>query len=296
VHAIHNSAIDHDVLARIDPALPTVWTFHDHWGFSPESYQLVVNGTPLRVKPDGPDREAAQARRRRYFDSRRRLHLAGNSHDTSAYAARLLGRDVETIHYGVPLDLHRPVDRVSARRALQLPEDDFVVGFSADVTADPVKGFDVLEAALVALRGTGVRGVAMGTSAQGEHAIGGVPVHVLGRIDNPVLQSIVYSAADLFVVPSRVEALGQVAMESIACGTPVVASNVGGLPDVVREGETGWLVPPGDAGALADVLRRAREDARAGSMRARCREHAEREWSLATPARRYRAVYEGLAR
>jgi glycosyltransferase involved in cell wall biosynthesis len=71
---------------------------------------------------------------------------------------------------------------------------------------------------------------------------------------SPAILAIQCSAADVFVVPSLAESLGIVGMESIACGTPVVGSDVGGIPDVVRAGVTGWLFAKGDSGRLAEIL------------------------------------------
>ncbi len=73
-------------------------------------------------------------------------------------------------------------------------------------------------------------------------------VHFLGKIDSvaPLL-----AGADLFLLPSRTESFGLSALEALACGVPVIASDVGGLPEVVRHGETGWLFPLGDVDAMA---------------------------------------------
>jgi glycosyltransferase involved in cell wall biosynthesis len=65
-----------------------------------------------------------------------------------------------------------------------------------------------------------------------------------------------FRRARLVVVPSFTEAAGMVPVEAMACGTPVVASRVGGLADTIADGENGWLVPPGDVDALAAVLDR----------------------------------------
>src|SRR5258705_11257489 len=64
-----------------------------------------------------------------------------------------------------------------------------------------------------------------------------------------------YCHAGVFFCPAFTEPFGLINLEAMACGTPVVASRVGGIPEVVVDGETGWLVPPGDPAALAQALR-----------------------------------------
>ncbi len=78
--------------------------------------------------------------------------------------------------------------------------------------------------------------------------------HHAGFARDPARLSVIYGAADVFVLPSLSEALGQVGLEALACGTPVVGSRVGGVPDYVSDGKTGWLFDAGDAGELAARL------------------------------------------
>ncbi|MXX69712.1 MAG: glycosyltransferase family 1 protein [Gemmatimonadales bacterium] len=108
-------------------------------------------------------------------------------------------------------------------------------------------------------------------------------VYFAGRVDEGALGE-AYRTSDLFVLPAVVdgkgdtEGLGVVLLEALEFGLPLIASDAGGIPDIVRHGETGLLVPPGDAGALADAIMRVIEDAAAArdrveKGRAHMREH-----------------------
>jgi glycosyltransferase involved in cell wall biosynthesis len=102
-------------------------------------------------------------------------------------------------------------------------------------------------------------------------------VHFLGHIDHDKLPEH-YAAADLFVLSSRMESFGLVVAEAMACGLPVVATRVGGVPEVVDEGVTGLLVPPNDPEALAEAVNSLLDDpdrmkAMGAKGRERVREH-----------------------
>jgi alpha-maltose-1-phosphate synthase len=101
-----------------------------------------------------------------------------------------------------------------------------------------------------------------------------------------------YSHAAVFVCPSIYEPFGLINLEAMACGTPVVATRVGGIPEVVVDGETGWLVGPGDPAALAGALRGALADpARARQMGEAGRGRVEAHFSWDRIAERTLAVY-----
>ncbi len=101
-----------------------------------------------------------------------------------------------------------------------------------------------------------------------------------------------YSHAAAFVCPSIYEPFGLINLEAMACGTAVVASRVGGIPEVVVDGETGWLVEPGDAPALGQALRAALADpARARSMGEAGRRRVEAHFAWDRIAERTLEVY-----
>lgn len=173
---------------------------------------------------------------------------------------------VAVVPCGVDTALFRPGDQGEARRALGLDHGRAVVLYVGRL--EPIKGLGTLLDALVRVRAGGVPAellVAGGDAdeVEGSHAallrrrmereglVGGV--RFLGPQPQERLRTL-YVAADVTVLPSYYESFGMVALEAMACGSPVVASRVGGLTTTVRDGVTGHLVPEGDAPALAARL------------------------------------------
>src|SRR5207245_8094659 len=148
--------------------------------------------------------------------------------------------------------------RAVARARLGLPRDAFVVaGLGRFV---PVKGFDLLVAALPALAAAvpSARVVLVGdgperTALEAQATGLGVRERLLvtGAASDVAVG---LAAADALAAPSRNEGMGRALVEAMALGLPVVGTEVGGIPAVVADGETGRLVPPGDAAALAAAL------------------------------------------
>jgi D-inositol-3-phosphate glycosyltransferase len=228
---------------------------------------------------------------------------------------RLYGADpaaVETVAPGVDLDAFVPGARAAARRRLGLREGVPTLLFVGRI--QPLKAPDLLLRAAALLRRDPlladclqvvVLGAPSGTVVAEPSWLGGLAAHLhLGdtvRFVPPAPRDVVadyYRAADLTVVPSYNESFGLVALESQACGTPVVAAAVGGLPTAVDDGVSGLLVDGHDpelwAKVLGELLRtpRALRELAAGSRR-----HAERfSWSRTTEGLlgAYRAAIEEL--
>jgi len=164
------------------------------------------------------------------------------------------------------------------------------------------KGLHVLAAALAQVQDLPWQWVVAGDGpfrARLERIIGdeglGARARLCGRVDDATLHAW-YEAASLFVHPTLYEGSSIVTLEAMAHRRPVVATTAGGLPDKVRPGESGWLVPPGDAAALATSLRAALAVSRAWpTMGAAGRALAEREFSWTRSAERMLAVCAGLA-
>jgi glycosyltransferase involved in cell wall biosynthesis len=211
-----------------------------------------------------------------------------------ARRSRLL-RDVPVtvIPNALDTEAFAPRDRGWAREVLGIPPAAHVALFVAEPITRRLKGFAVLAQALEGMQAANLVLVSVG-SGRPPVALD-VPHINLGQIRQERLMSVVYSAADVLVVPSSQEAFGLTAVEAMACGTPVVAFAVGGLVDTVRPGITGVLAPAHDVAALRDAIRDLLDRPAARTeMAASCRRVAVEEYALPVQARRYRELYGAL--
>ena len=184
-----------------------------------------------------------------------------------------------------------------ARMALGLPLDKrLLLMGTVDGSADPRKGADLLREAIrrvVADPAGAVELAIYGQSAPAQGDDWPCRVHWLGPVRDDRVLALAYSSADMMVVPSRQDNLPNTAVEAQACGVPVVAFDVGGLPDIVVHRESGWLAKPFDAGDLAaGILWVLEDEARWLSLSRAARENAVARFSPAVVAAQYAAVYE----
>jgi teichuronic acid biosynthesis glycosyltransferase TuaC len=170
---------------------------------------------------------------------------------SEALRERLAAESVaaKTVYNGVDRDRFRPIDRTEVCCKLGLDPKRRRILYVGNLL--PVKGPKVLQDAADQLQdvdvifiGTGDERITVG------RRLGARPHEEIPQWMN---------ACDVLCLPSLSEGLPNVALEAMACGIPVVASRVGGVPEVVRDGVNGFLVPPSNPGALADALRRALE-------------------------------------
>lgn len=145
--------------------------------------------------------------------------------------------------------------RDSSRELLGVPAEAFVVGAIARLS--PEKGVDVLLGAARLLPEMTVLAAGDGPQRTELTALTPPNARLLGRIEDT---RVLLAAADVAAVPSRQEGQGIVALEAMAAGVPIVASRVGGLAEMLTDGETALLVPPDDPAALAAALSRLRDD------------------------------------
>jgi glycosyltransferase involved in cell wall biosynthesis len=208
---------------------------------------------------------------------------------------------VHVIPNGLPTDVFRPYPQDQIRESLQVPKDAFVILFGADSVTNVRKGFVHLLRALEYLKESDISEqialVTFGHNAQAEVQHLGFPTFAFDYVDKESELALVYSMADVTVIPSLEDNLPNVVLESLACGTPVVGFDVGGIPDMIEHQINGYLAPIATDKELANGMRWIMERKKAGSkIGFKCRETALSGYNLPLQAKRYLELYESISK
>jgi glycosyltransferase involved in cell wall biosynthesis len=208
---------------------------------------------------------------------------------------------IRVIPHGLDLKHYKPISPAIARDLLGLPHHQKLVLFGASpgTTSHERKGFHLLRSALQLLSktewGETIELVIFGASQPNPPFDVGMKTHYVGSLRDDISLALVYSAADVIVVPSLQEAFGLTAAESLACGTPVVAFAATGLRDIVNHQQNGYLAQPFEVQDLATGLIWVLEDAdRHDKLCTNARSKAEQEYSSALQVQRHLDLYDRI--
>jgi glycosyltransferase involved in cell wall biosynthesis len=273
-HLIHNQVVSLFDLPDISRSRPTVWTLHDPWPLTghciyPRQCQKWLTGCEACPSLDAlfPMREDRANRMWRVkrdvyaridvdivVASEFMMDLVRGSPLTSAIDR------VHLIPFGVDVSAYLPdSSKAESRRLLGIPEDHFVLLFRA--TPSEVKGLRYISAAL-RLRRPQRNTTLLTVDRKGlmRELSGPYNVVDLGWVENEALHPHIYSACDVFLMPSTAEAFGLMALEAMAAGRPVVCFEGTSLPRVTRSPRCGISVPSGDVEALREAIDRLSSD------------------------------------
>ena len=309
LHWVCNGYLQIETIPKLKK--PLVWTLHDMWPFTggchySEECDRHTNscGACPQLKSNRDwdlSRFVWQRKVKAWKDLN--LTIVGPSHWLAQCARKsFLFQDlrVDVIPHGLDTERYKPINKKVAREIFNLPQDKQLVLFGAlSATQDRRKGFDLLQLALQKLGQSQwkekIELVVFGSS-QPESSIDlGFNVHYLSRLKDDTSLALVYSSADVMIVPSVQEAFGQTASESLACGTPVVAFDGTGLSDIVEHQRNGYLVKPFNIEDLAQgVVWVLENNERHQKLCKRAREKAEQEFSLELQAHRYLSLYSEI--
>lgn len=307
LHNLHGaSSWDPSLASLCARRWPTVWTLHDMWSFTGrcayacdcERYLAGCDADcpTAHEYPSLPSRRIAPAyrERRRVLASAPGLVAVAPSRWLASCARNGLWQKhrVEVIPNGLPVDAFAQTSPQEARARLGLPPEEPVFVLVCQSCEDRRKGLDLFLSALSHCPLPRVHVLVAGRGSPPRDLPPAVVWHALGTVARLERLAEVYSAGDCYVHPARADNFPNVVLEALASGTPVAAFRVGGLPDAVRPGNTGWLVEPFDVVALGATLARAFHEG--VDLRTRCRQVAAEEYALDVQAARYEALFREL--
>lgn len=268
-HNLHSGYFDLLALPQLCGELPTVLTLHDAWllsGHCAHSFDCELWKTGCGTCPDltiypaiRRDATGYNWQRKRRIYERSRLYVVTPSrwlmqkvfHSILAPAVI----EARVIPNGVDLSIFRPTNKETARMALGIPNNCKVILFGADsIKKNKWRDYETMRA-VISVVAERINAQELFLLALGEKAptqrIGQATMRFVPPQKDQEAVARCYQAADVYVHASRADTFPNMILEALACGAPVVATDVGGIPEQVEDGATGFLVPLGDVQAMA---------------------------------------------
>jgi glycosyltransferase involved in cell wall biosynthesis len=309
-HNLHSDYFNYLSIPTLTRHKPAVLTLHDMWSFTGhcaysfdcDRWKIGCGSCPrLDSCPStARDNTRIEWKLKRWSYNRSNLTIISPSKWLADLASESLlsGFPIHHIPNGIDTDIYKPLDPIVCRSALGISNKKRVILFVAHSLQDPRKGSDLLVSALQKLPDSIKSETLLLTMGEGSTTLSSsldIQTMSLGYIGGDLLKAIAYSAADIFICPTRADNLPLVLQESMACGLPMVSFNVGGVPELVRPGLTGLLAKAEDSIDFSETIVQILTDK---SMRQRmantCRETALEEYSIQLQAKRYASVYKEI--
>jgi glycosyltransferase involved in cell wall biosynthesis len=216
------------------------------------------------------------------------------------YSSLFKNKTVEVIPNGIDINRFRPLDRKMARSCLDFSQKKQLILFGAlNATSDRRKGFQYLTPCLQRLSqtktGSEAELIVFGASKPANPPDFGLKTTYLGHLQDEISISMIYAACDVFIAPSIEDNLPNTVMEAMACGTPCVAFDIGGVPEMIDHLKNGYLAAPRDPNDLARGIEWVLENKnRLISLGKEAREKVEKEYDLSRVAKQIASLYESV--
>ncbi|MBR8827030.1 MAG: glycosyltransferase family 4 protein [Gomphosphaeria aponina SAG 52.96 = DSM 107014] len=309
-HNLHTGYFNYLAIPQLTKEKPAVYTLHDMWSFTGhcaysydcEKWQTGCGKCPYPQEYPAINRDttALEWKLKNWVYNRSNITVVSPSQwlRNQATKSMLNQFTIKTIPHGIDTNAYLPLDQEKCRYLLGIENQKKVLMFGAESLKDKRKGGDLLLSALQKLPPSLKQEITLLTIGSGGEAIArlvDIPHVDLGYVGCDRLKSVAFSAADLLIFPTRADNLPLVLQESMACGTPMVSFNIGGVPDLVRPNVTGYLANPEDAEDFAQgIMQLLEDDQLRETMAKNCREIALKEYPLELQAQRYMALYEEI--
>ena len=288
---------------------PLVWTLHDigpftggcHYSMGCDHFKTTCHDCPIPLPQNFRHLPKKQlVLKKKAISKTKSLHIVSPSSwlkkeaESSSLFAHF--RPIQYIPYSISASAFFNVDPEEKKRLkahFQLNPDKPTLLFVADRLDTPRKGFDLLLNALQELEDLDIQALAVGEAPKEEALSTPIPIQFTGYLDGPEAMAKAYQAADVFVIPSREDNLPNTVLESLACGTPVIGFDIGGIPDMIDHGNNGILAGPPDSKYLATAIRSYFKESVSWSSR-KISEHAHQKYAPEKQAKAYMDIYTTL--
>jgi glycosyltransferase involved in cell wall biosynthesis len=288
---------------------PIVWTLHDMWAFCGAEHLPWDNRWREGYRSDNRPSHESGFDLNRWTWVRKRKHwrcpmqmVTPSRWLAECVHQSVLMRDwpVNVVPNCLDTDNWKPIERRIARDLLGLsPEAPLLLFGTSGANAAHHKGFDLLTNALNHLDGNiqGLELLLFGEAPPRYPPNLGFPAHYFGNLHDDLSLRALYSAADALVIPSRQDNLPNTGIEAHACGTPVVAFDIGGLPDIVEHRRNGYLAQAFDTSDLAHGIRWVLSNGRRNdALHLASRSSAVSRYANPRVASQYMELYDRLAK
>lgn len=304
LHWINMRFIDVQQLRKIHK--PIVWTLHDSWAFTGichvpyecKKYESHCGACPMLGSEKEKDLayEVFEQKMEAYMDLN--LHIVTPSRwlgDCVKRSALLRKYPVTVIPNCIDTDLYQPIDKSDARKVLGLDTDKTYLLFGAmHVLTDANKGFAYLKEALKLVLNAAAELLVYGTNDDMQRYNLPLQARSMGYISNDKIMSLLYNASDVTIVPSLSENLSNTIMESLSCGTPVVAFNIGGNGDMIDHMRNGYLAAERDCKDLAKGIEWCVAHNADESLGENARKKVMDNYTIDIVSEKYKQLYESL--
>ena len=265
LHRVTNGFVKIESLKKINK--PIIWTLHDMWAFTggchydEECGKYKENCGECPILKSNKERDLSRKifnRKHKMYKEINNLTIVTPSNwlaDCVKNSTLLNNKRVEVIPNGIDTKIYKPIEKKLAREILNFPIDKKLIMFGAlKSTTIKRKGYDYLISALKKIKCKNAEIVVFGASESAIEIDLKFKMHYFSSLYDDISLSILYSAADVMVVPSIQENLGNTIMESLSCGTPVVAFDIGGNSDMIEHKQNGYLARAFDSTNLAEGI------------------------------------------
>jgi glycosyltransferase involved in cell wall biosynthesis len=288
---------------------PVVWTMHDMWPFTGgchyvgncQNYLKGCGSCPLLKRPSKNDCSARLFFKKEKIYTDKNITFVGCSNwmaDIARTSILTNNKNILAIPNPIDQTLFFSNDKLKSKLSLGLNADKITLLFAAGNIFDERKGIKYLVEALKILSVSSdisnrLELIVIGKSNTELTNYFPVPVNYLGQISGTENMREIYSAADAFLLPSLQDNLPNTIMESLACGTPVIAFKTGGVPEMIEHKITGFLADEKSGESLADGIKWLMENVNKDFINP-CTEFVSKHYSEKIVASRYLALYESL--